>query len=162
MASIFDKLFGNPRKIDKLPTTSQLDKQAGGFTTPPAGFKFGAPQSPRFMPSFGGTGSMNTYGGLGGGLRKQTGALRDDNDKDGFGKKLKDLFSGESGAALGGVAQGAGAVLGAYMNRQANKEMSKLEREKFEEERRREGLREQERERIRALLSPVLDAYRPR
>ena len=160
MASIFDQLLNNPRKTGGLPTTSQLNKQAGGFTTPPAGFKFGAPQSPRFMPSFGGTGSMNTYGDLGGGLRKQVGALRD--DKDGFGKKLKDLFSGESGAALGGVAQGAGAVLGAYMNRQSNKEMSKLEREKFEEERRREGLREQERERIRALLSPVLDAYRPR
>lgn len=160
MASIFDKLLGNPRRIGGLPTTSQLNKQSGGFTTPPAGFKFGAQPSARFMPSFGGTGSMNSYGDLGGGLRKQTGALRD--DKDGFGKKLRDLFSGESGAALGGVAQGAGAVLGAYMNRQSNKEMTKLEREKFEEERRREGLREKERERIRALLAPVLDAYRPR
>lgn len=160
MASIFDKLLGNPRRISGLPTTNQLNKQAGGFTTPPAGFKFGAPQPARFMPSFGGTGSMNTYGDLGGGLKKQSGALRE--EKDGFGKKLRDLFSGESGAALGGVAQGAGAALGAYLNSRSNKEMTKLEREKFEEERRREGLREEQRARIRAMLAPVLDTYRPR
>jgi len=160
MASIFDKMLGNPRRISGLPTTSQLNKQYGGFTQPPAGFKFGSPPTSRFMPSFGGTGPMNTYGDLGGGLRKQTGSLREEND--GFGKKLRDLFSGESGAALGGVAQGAGAVLGAYLNSRSNKEMTKLEREKFQEERRREGLREKERERIRALLAPTLEAYRPR
>ena len=160
MASIFDKMLGNPRRIGGLPTTSQLNKQSGGFTTPPAGFKFGAPQPSRLMPSFGGTGSMNAYGDLGGGLRKQTGALREEND--GFGKKLKDLFSGESGAALGGVAQGAGAALGAYLNSRSNKEMAKLEREKFEEERRREALREEQRARIRAMLAPTLETYRPR
>ena len=160
MASIFDKMLGNPRRIGGLPTTRQLNSQYGGFTTPPAGFKFGAPQPVRFMPSFGGTGSTNAYGELGGGLRKQVGALREDNDS--FGKKLKDLFSGESGAALGGVAQGAGAALGAYLNSRSNKEMTKLEREKFEEGRRREELREKERARIRALLAPTLETYRPR
>ena len=160
MASIYDTMSGNPRRIGGLPTTSQLNNQSGGFTRPPAGFKFGAPQPVRFMPSFGGTGSTNAYGELGGGLRKQIGALREDNDS--FGKKLKDLFSGESGAALGGVAQGAGAALGAYLNSRSNKEMTKLEREKFEEGRRREELREKERERIRAMLAPTLEAYRPR
>jgi hypothetical protein len=40
--------------------------------------------------------------------------------------------------------------------------MTKLEREKFDEDRRREALREKERERIRALLAPALEAYSPR
>ena len=73
MASIYDTMSGNPRRIGGLPTTRQLNSQYGGFTTPPAGFKFGAPQPVRFMPSFGGTGSTNAYGELGGGFLEEPG-----------------------------------------------------------------------------------------
>lgn len=155
----------NPYRIGGLPSTSQLNR-SGGFRAPPAGFQFGAPQIARgFMPSFGGLGSMD----MGGGARTKAGISRMDKDgekkpdeKRGIGKKIMDLLSGESGAAVGGVAQGAGTAIGAYLNRRSNQEMTKLEREKFEEERRRESLREKERERIRALLAPTIESFRPR
>jgi len=159
----------NPFRIRGLPSTSQLNRMAGGFRTPPAGFQFGAPQiASGFTPSFGGVGSMDGMGDMGGRSRRQAGVLRMDKDgekepnKRNIGKRIMDLLSGESGAAIGGVAQGAGTAIGAYLNRRSNQEMTKLERDKFEEERRQEGLREKERERIRALLAPALDVYRPR
>jgi len=160
----------NPFRIRGLPSTSQLNRMAGGFRTPPAGFQFGAPQIARaFMPSFGGVGSMDALGDMGSSARKQAGVLRMDKDgekkpgeKRNVGRKIMDLLSGESGAAIGGVAQGAGTAIGAYLNRRSNQEMTKLEREKFDEDRRREALREKERERIRALLAPALEAYSPR
>ncbi len=153
----------NPFRLGGLPSTSQLNR-SGGFRTPPAGFQFGVPQIARgFMPSFEGVGAMNTLGDMSNIARKQAGVLRMDKDgKRGIGKKIMDLLSGESGAAVGGIAQGAGTAIGAYLNRRSNQEMTKLEREKFDEERRREALREKERERIRALLAPTIESFRPR
>jgi hypothetical protein len=65
------------------------------------------------------------------------------------GRGLRNLLSGESGAAVGGIAQGAASVLNSYMDR-------KTERERMKEEQRRRRLEEENNARIQALLMPLV------
>lgn len=63
---------------------------------------------------------------------------------------LRRLLTGESGAAIGGIAQGAGAVLGAYLNR-------KTERERMKEEKRARAIEEANNAEIRKYLMPMVE-----
>lgn len=190
MASFLRRLFGGGGGSEPMPTS--LNKplasnpyvtrgaqpvNVGGFRPAPAGFQWGGSPTTRAtvgMPSFGGVGAFDPMSAL----ARPAGASRYLNPDDeaaealGYGReksgkrgkldRIKDLLTGESGAAIGGIAQGAGSVVGAYLNRKANQEVTKLEREKFEEEKRREMEREEQRRILRSLLMPTLDQFRPR
>jgi hypothetical protein len=171
----------NPYSANPYTTGGVQPVNFGGFKPAPPGFQWGsgtqagagmgsANLGGGFVPNFGGVGAMNAVNALGG-MRQQD-PTGDDAIAEalGYGKprsggskmdRIKSLLTGEKGAAIGGVAQGVGSVLGAYMNRKSNQELTKLEREKFEEDVRRQKEREANAQMLRALLMPTIQKYTP-
>jgi len=175
----------NPYAGNPYTTGGVQPMNIGGFKPAPADFKWGggSSSSPSFGGSFGGgfgnmagmsglgnVGAFNPYDAL---AKRGMGASRYNPDGEpetggapkpprGRLGKIKELLTGESGAAIGGLAQGAGTVIGAYMNRKSQGEMTKLERQKFEEELRRQALMEQQQKALRDLLMPTIQQLRPR
>lgn len=190
MASFLSRLFGGGGGAQPMSTSLTKPLAAnpyqvggvqpvniGGFRPAPSNFQWGGSPATRSimgMPSFGGVGAFDAMGALGrpAGMSRYLNPDDEAADALGYGKekpskrgkmgRIKDLLTGESGAAIGGIAQGAGSVIGAYLNRKANQEMTKLERDKFEEEKRMEAAREEQRKILRALLMPAIEQYRPR
>jgi len=173
----------NPYSANPYTTGGVQPMNIGGFKPAPAGFQWGtgsqmgggSPVVNRtgFTPNFGGVGSIDAFSNMGKSAMGASLYNPDDEEaktrgyggeKKGSGRigKIRDLLTGESGAAIGGIAQGAGSVIGAYMNRKAQGEMTKLERQKFEEELRREAAMEEQRQAIRDLLMPTIQQLRPR
>lgn len=73
-------------------------------------------------------------------------------EKKGGGKldALRGLLSGGSGAAIGGFAQGAGSVIGSYLDR-------KSERDRLKEAKRQAEREEKQQDEIRRLLMPLFE-----
>lgn len=185
MASILQRLFGgggtkttptigtNPYGANPYTTGGAQPMNIGGFKPAPAGFQWGTGSQGGtgftgggFTPSIGGAmNAVNALGGIGGrtgGLFEEKGPKeKDQREPKGKLGKIRELLTGESGAAIGGIAQGAGTVLGAYMNRKAQGEVTKLERQRFEEEMRRQKLREEQYQSLRNLLMPTIQKYTP-
>jgi hypothetical protein len=167
MASIFDKMLGNPRRVGGLPTTSQLNSQYGGFTTPPAGFKFGAqpmvPQVGRRSILDIGNSRQFLMGGsdpsrFGGALNEDKNPI-DETTKKGF---LERLFTGGSGQAIAGTAGAVANVIGSSMERKGQAERAKLEREQFEYQRKLDEEKRRENDRLRQMMMAQYDQFAPR
>jgi hypothetical protein len=77
------------------------------------------------------------------------GSLREDK-KGGKLDSIRGLLSGASGAAIGGIAQGAGSVIGSYLDR-------KTERERLKEAKRQAEREERQQDEIRKLLMPLFE-----
>jgi hypothetical protein len=166
-------LLSNPYRVPSRMTGSQLSRMASGsgFTTvSPEEFARRSSAS-RFAssadvePLFGQSGVLTRAGGLLNPARRTENpdddiAERMYGDKQGGGGKMsriRDLLSGESGAAIGGGAQAAASVLGSFLTR-------RTERERLKEEQRRQRIIEENNRRAQELLIPMLQSElsRPR
>ena len=65
--------------------------------------------------------------------------------------KVKNLLTGQSGAAIGGAAQGIGSVIGSYLQ-------TRQEDKRLQEEKRRRAMEEENNARVRELLMPLLNS----
>jgi hypothetical protein len=117
--------------------------------------------APEQNPLFGQSGVLTQAGGLLNPMRRtETDPEEEfakrfyggDGEQDGsIGQRIRSLLSGQSGAAIGGIAQGAGTAIGAYLNR-------RTERQRFEEEKRRQRIIEENNRRAQELLMPILQS----
>lgn len=148
--------FGNsPYQVGGLPTMSSMNTQ-GGFqlVSPQTMALANLSKQPRTMFGMSRRGDARMPGNMFTNPDDEAAAaLGYGGNQSGGGGRLsglRGLLTGESGAAIGGIAQGAGAVLGAYMNR-------KTERERLKEEKRVRAIEEANNARIRELLSPMIE-----
>jgi hypothetical protein len=154
MASYGNIFSSNPYRVGGIPSLGSMNR-AGGFTTvSPQTFALGNIGRSGNASPF--AGSRRTSASMGRMLDEEP----TEEDVLGYGKEkrgggggkidaLKRLFTGESGSAVGGIAQGLGTAVGGYLQR-------KTQREQIEEEKRRNALEEENNARVRALLMPLL------
>jgi len=148
MASYSNPFSGSPYRIGGMPTLSSMDKQ-GGFqlVSPQTMALANLGQQPRTMFGMSRRGDARMGGNMFTNPDEPTGTP---NENEGRMSKLRKLLSGESGAAIGGVAQGLGSVVGAYLNR-------KTERERLKEEKRVRAIEEANNAQIRKYLMPLVE-----
>ena len=147
----YGNFMSNPYRVGGIPSVGSMNR-IGGFTTvSPQTFALGNIGSAQRGMPFGG--SKRTMGMM------QDNANPDEEEALGYGKPrtgggkldaVKNLLTGERGAAVGGIAQGLGNVIGAYLQR-------KPEQERIKEEKRRAMLEEENNARVRSLLMPLLE-----
>lgn len=163
-------ILSNPYRVPFRSIGSQLNRAAGasGFKTVSkdefermsAANRFASSLGDQ-QPLFGQSGVLTRAGGLLNPMERTEDPEKDIAERlyggegnDGgssLGSRIKRLLSGESGAAIGGIAQGAGSVIGSYLNR-------KTERERMKEEKRRQQILEENNRRAQALLMPMLQS----
>lgn len=146
---------GNPFQIGGMPSAGQMNQQFGG------GFRIVSPQQ-MALNAIGRGGSMfgrsrrsglpmpfgddEEPGGARGGMPGE-----EQEPKRGISEKIRAMLTGGRGAAIGGAAQAAGDVIGAYI-------ASQPARARQKEEERRARLQEQEGARIRDMLMPLVQS----
>jgi hypothetical protein len=155
MASYSNPFSGSPYRIGGLPTLSSMNKQ-GGFqlVSPQTMALANLGQQPRTMFGMSRRGDARMGGNMFTNPDDEAatalGYGGNQSGNDGRLSRLRGLLTGEGGAAIGGVAQGLGSVVGAYLNR-------KTERERMKEEKRARAAEEANNAQIRKYLMPLVE-----
>lgn len=147
MASYSNPFGSSPYQVGGLPTLSRMNTQ-GGFqlVSPQTMALANLGNQPRTVFGMSRRGDAR----MGNNMFTNPDETGDPNEDGGRMGRLRKLLTGESGAAIGGIAQGAGAVLGAYLNR-------KTERERMKEEKRARAIEEANNAEIRKYLMPMVE-----